>query len=268
MTVRIAAMGDVHFGLDSHGCLLPHLARLGEQADLLLVAGDITRHGDAREAAVFAQELADIDLPKFVVLGNHDYHMDQHEQVAEALQRGGFTVLEGAASRVDVNGTSVGIVGDKGFGGGFEGACGTYFGESEMKSFIGHTREISARLHDLLEGLDTDLRVVLLHYSPAEGTVRGERLEIFPFLGSYLLGEAIDTAGADIVFHGHAHAGTEKGITPGGVHVRNVAQHVIKQAYAIYSVSPTARTHADPRRALAADGESAGDVATQLTPTG
>ena len=65
-----------------------------------------------------------------------------------------------------------------------------------------------------------------------------ERLEIYPFLGSYLLGEAIDRAGADLVLHGHAHAGTEKGVTPGGIHVRNVAQPVIGHAYKIYCVHP------------------------------
>src|SRR3712207_724976 len=63
---------------------------------------------------------------------------------------------------------------------------------------------------------------------------RSERLEIFPFLGSYLLAEAVDGAGADLAVHGHAHAGTEKGVTAGGVHVRNVAQPVIRQAYALY----------------------------------
>jgi Icc-related predicted phosphoesterase len=64
--------------------------------------------------------------------------------------------------------------------------------------------------------------------------LKGERLEIYPFLGSYLLAEAVDSAGADLVVHGHAHAGSEKGITPGGIHVRNVAQPVIKHAYHVY----------------------------------
>lgn len=52
--------------------------------------------------------------------------------------------------------------------------------------------------------------------------------------------EAIDQVGADLVLHGHAHAGTEKGRTPGGVAVRNVAQPVLRSAYAVYALpSPT-----------------------------
>ena len=62
----------------------------------------------------------------------------------------------------------------------------------------------------------------------------GERLEIYPFLGSYLLAEAVDSVGADLVLHGHAHGGSEKGTTAGGVPVRNVAQPVIGHAYNLY----------------------------------
>ena len=38
--IRVAAVGDVHCGPASHGFLRPHLQRLGEQADLLLLAAD------------------------------------------------------------------------------------------------------------------------------------------------------------------------------------------------------------------------------------
>jgi Icc-related predicted phosphoesterase len=67
-------------------------------------------------------------------------------------------------------------------------------------------------------------------------TLVGELLEIYPFLGSYLLAEAVDRAGADLVLHGHAHAGTERGETPGGVPVRNVAQPLLRRAYALLCV--------------------------------
>ena len=75
-----------------------------------------------------------------------------------------------------------------------------------------------------------------MHYSPVEETLQGERLEIYPFLGSYFLAEAVDRAGADLVIHGHAHSGSEKGVTPGGVPVRNVALPVIKHAYNVYEL--------------------------------
>ncbi|HEX2266826.1 MAG TPA: metallophosphoesterase family protein, partial [Actinomycetota bacterium] len=169
-------------------------------------------------------------------------------EVRDVLGRAGVRVLEGEAEVVQVDGQRVGVVGTKGFGGGFAGACGTEFGEREMKAFMGHTREISDRLEEALESLDADIRVVILHYSPVKGTLQGERLEIFPFLGSYLLAEPIDRVGADLIVHGHAHHGTEKGITPGGIHVRNVSLPVIKHAYNVYSIERgRLRTHAVSR---------------------
>jgi Icc-related predicted phosphoesterase len=160
--------------------------------------------------------------------------------VRRALEGTGVQVLEGEAAVVQVNGSRVGVAGVKGFGGGFAGACGTEFGEPEMKAFIRHTRSVAEGLEDALAGLDADLRIALLHYAPVKGTLLGERLEIYPFLGSYLLAEAVDRGGADLVFHGHAHRGTEKGVTPGGVHVRNVAQPVIRHAYNVYALSGAA----------------------------
>ena len=85
-------------------------------------------------------------------------------------------------------------------------------------------------------GLDTDVRVALMHYSPVADTLGREPLEIYPFLGSYLLAEAVDRAGADLVVHGHAHRGSERGMTPGGVKVRNVAQPVIGAPFRVFEL--------------------------------
>ncbi|HEX2296012.1 MAG TPA: metallophosphoesterase [Actinomycetota bacterium] len=232
--IRIAAAGDVHFGEDSAGTLQPYLDDVADCADLLVLAGDLTRCGSAEEAAVLAKELDGLPLPVFAVLGNHDYHDDQHREITHVLEQHGIRVLEGTGEVVTAGGKRVGVAGIKGFGGGFAGACGTEFGEPEMKAFIRHTKDRAARLEAALAGLEADAKVCVLHYSPVEETLRGERLEIYPFLGSYLLAEAIDRGGADIVFHGHAHAGAEKGVTPGGVRVRNVAQPVIGTAFKAY----------------------------------
>jgi Icc-related predicted phosphoesterase len=105
-----------------------------------------------------------------------------------------------------------------------------------MKAFIRHTVEISDRLRDALAALSVDVKVALTHYSPTPDTLRGEPPEIFPFLGCYQLAEAIDATGVDLAIHGHAHFGTEQGVTAGGVRVRNVAQPVIGAAFAVYCV--------------------------------
>jgi Icc-related predicted phosphoesterase len=176
-------------------------------------------------------------------LGNHDYQSDQQDKVAAILGSVGVEVLDGTSAIFTFNSSSIGIMGIKGFGGGFMGACGSDFGEKEMKAFIRCTKKQCELLRNGLAALDTDFKVALTHYAPCEETLLGERKEIYPFLGSYLLAEAIDQGGADIAFHGHAHHGVEKGATPGGVPVRNVALPVIRHAFNIYCLGKEGISH-------------------------
>ncbi|MFF9086375.1 metallophosphoesterase [Streptomyces sp. NPDC014991] len=235
--IRVAAVGDIHMGSESQGALRPSFETLPECADVLLLAGDLTRHGTPEEAAVVAREIKDLGVPVVAVLGNHDHHDERPEEVSAILRDAGAHVLEGQATVVGADGARIGVAGTKGFGGGFVGRCAGEFGEPLMKEFVRYTRRCADGLHDALKDLeqqDCDVRIALTHFSPVPDTLAGEPLEIYPFLGSYLLAEAIDTGGADLAVHGHAHAGTEHGMTSGGVRVRNVAQPVIGQAFHVY----------------------------------
>ena len=234
--IRVAAISDVHFSEDSRGRLRDHWAQLHQSADVLLIGGDLTTHGEREQARALAEELSVVEVPVVVVLGNHDYHSDDQDGVRDELERGGAVVLDCESTTLKINGMTLGVAGAKGFGGGFAGASGSAFGEREMKAFVHHTEGIAARLHDELNGLDVDYRVALLHYAPVKETLAGERLEIYPFLGSYLLAEAIDKAGADLIIHGHAHAGHEKGVTARGIPVRNTALPLLRRAYAVYNI--------------------------------
>ncbi|SCL65744.1 metallophosphoesterase family protein [Micromonospora peucetia] len=234
MVIRIAAVGDVHLDKDVVGRFRPALDELPEHADVLLLAGDLTRHGTESEARCVATEFGGLGVPVVTVLGNHDHQCDQVPQVVKVLKDAGITVLEGDGIVLDCPGGRLGVAGVKGFGGGFAGRCASDFGEPEMKAFVGTTTQSADALSAALRGLDCDVLVALTHYSPVPDTLAGEPLEIYPFLGSYQLGQAIDSAPTALALHGHAHAGTERGTTPGGVRVRNVAHPVIKQAYSIF----------------------------------
>lgn len=238
--IRVAAVGDIHLSAANRGRLAPHLAELERSADLLLLAGDVTCLGTAAEAEVVAEELAPIAerLPVLAVLGNHDLHGDESVAVAGLLGGAGIRVLEGDADTVDVGDLQVGVAGTKGFAGGFVGNSASEFGEPEFKAFARHGREAGDRLRSALQSLAADVKIALLHYAPIAETLAGERPEIFAFLGSHHLGDAVDEAGAHLVVHGHAHAGCETGETPGGVAVRNVAQPVLRRPFAVYGVEP------------------------------
>ncbi|GAA3006658.1 metallophosphoesterase family protein [Streptosporangium longisporum] len=232
--LRIAAVGDVHLDESLRGQYRKRLEGIEERADVLLLAGDLTRHGTLEEGRVVADEFRDLPIPVVAVLGNHDHHSDLPAEIAALLRDAGIHVLHDDATVLDIDGVRLGVVGGKGFGGGYAGKCASDFGEPEIKAFVGHTKRIAERWRVALKELEADRTVVLSHYSPVKDTLAGEPLEIYPFLGSYLLAEAVDAEGADLIVHGHAHAGTEKGVTPGGIRVRNVALPVLGQAYAVY----------------------------------
>ena len=238
--MRIAAVGDIHYGVEEKGPLHAHLEQLARDADVLLVAGDLTRHGDPAEARELAADLAVLEMPKLVVLGNHDYHSDKEEEICAVLSEVGVRLLEGESAVVSVNGERLGVAGIKGFGGGFPGGMVTAFGEPETKAFARHGMEAAERLGCALDELTrsgVSQRVALLHYAPIEATLVGEHEQVWPFLGNYLLAEAVDRLGADLVLHGHAHRGSAEGATARGVPVRNVAYPVINQPYLVIELN-------------------------------
>ncbi|WP_175407301.1 metallophosphoesterase [Streptomyces sp. TRM64462] len=254
--IRVAAVGDIHLSPESAGALRPAFETLGDSADLLLLAGDLTRHGTVEEARVVAREVAGLPVPVVAVLGNHDYQSDLQDDVAAVLSEVGVRVLEGEGTVVAVDGTRVGVAGTKGFGGGFAGRSAGEFGEPEMKAFVRYTRRcadgLATALRMLRDEADCPVRIALTHFSPVPDTLAGEPVEIYPFLGSYLLAEAVDEAGADLAVHGHAHLGTEHGMTSGGVRVRNVAQPVLGRAFAVYHLP----VHTTPTSLVGASAEA------------
>ena len=142
MVIRIAAVGDVHLDEDVVGRFRPALDQLAEYADVLLLAGDLTRHGTEAEARCVATEFGGLDVPVVAVLGNHDYHCDQ---VPAVVTGAGGRRHHRAGGRpawcCDCGEHRLGIAGVKGFGGGFAGRCASEFGEPEMKAFIRTTSD-------------------------------------------------------------------------------------------------------------------------------
>ena len=62
--------------------------------------------------------------------------------------------------------------------------------------------------------------------------MEGEPIEIFQYLGSQRLADAIDRFDhVKAVVHGHAHHGTYEGTTPRGKPVYNVAQFVLQPLF-------------------------------------
>jgi Icc-related predicted phosphoesterase len=217
--MRIAATADLHFSPQSYAKLKDQFERVRDEADVLVLAGDLTNYGQPNEMEPLLNVLVRLRLPTIVVLGNHDYESGKEDELSQMMTTAGIKVLNGSAYERD----GVGFAGTKGFVGGFGRGVLTAFGEREVKEFVRASIDEALKLERAMSQLRTNKRVVVLHYSPIPETVQGEPPEIFPFMGTSRLAEVVDRHGADLVVHGHAHHGKTEGKTTTGVAVYNVA---------------------------------------------
>src|SRR5437763_12839135 len=85
--IRLAAVGDLHYGKTSQGMLQPLVQQLAQAADILLLLGDLTDYGHPEEAQLLAKELsAGVKIPIIGVLGNHDYEAGKETEVQRILE--------------------------------------------------------------------------------------------------------------------------------------------------------------------------------------
>jgi Icc-related predicted phosphoesterase len=234
--VRIAAAGDLHAEARVASRIEEAFSQVGGAADVVLLAGDLTAHGEPDEIEVVAAACARLTVPIYAVLGNHDYHAGRADEVAAILSRAGIHVLHREAVVCEVGGVDLGIVGTKGFVGGFPGAEIPDFGEPLLRSVYHETTlEVEALEAGLEEIAGCHRRIVLLHYAPVADTLVGEPEPIWAFLGSSRLATPIGAHRPDLVLHGHAHRGSFVGAV-GDVPVRNVAVHVTGEEFAFFDL--------------------------------
>ena len=235
-SIRIAAAGDVHAVEPLRERLTRAFESVAAECDLVLLAGDLTTHGLPEQAAVLADACNGISVPVVAVLGNHDHHSGCADKVAEELARGGVLVLERGHTVLEVGEVEVGVVGTKGFVGGFPGAEIPDFGEALLRQIY---QETSAEVDALECGLEAvagcHKRIVLLHYAPIVDTIVGEPEAIWAFLGSGRLAGPIGMHRPELVVHGHAHHGAAEGAI-GTVPVHNVAVHVTGQDFVVFTI--------------------------------
>ena len=234
--IRVAAAGDIHAGGPGDERLVGVFADAGREADLILLAGDLTLHGDPKEVGALVEAVQRLETPVFAVLGNHDWHRNRCDELTEVLSQAGIRMLNKESAVVDVGGTSVGVAGVKGFVGGFPDSALPDFGEPSLRRVYAETTD---EVEGLARGLDEiaacDVRIALLHYAPTSATLEGEPPGIWAFLGSDRLAVPIAQHRPDIVFHGHGHMGRFKGEI-GEVPVYNVAQPVIGKDFEIFEL--------------------------------
>ena len=237
--MRLAAVGDLHARAEDEERIASAFERVNDEADVLVLAGDLTDHGRPSEAEALMRGLRDVRVPVVAVLGNHDHDAGEPRDVMRMLGASGIHVLDRKRPTAIVG--DVGFAGVKGFGGGFGNRLVRGFGEDSLKAFVAASVVEAEALRAGLMSLDTPRKVALLHYSPNVATIHNEPPEIWPFLGTSRLEAAVDEGRAALALHGHAHHGSAHGTTAGGVPVWNVSLPVLRasghdRGYAIIEV--------------------------------
>ncbi|HKD91320.1 MAG TPA: metallophosphoesterase [Terriglobales bacterium] len=222
--MRIAATADIHFSPQSYDRIREPMSHVRDEADVLVLAGDLTNYGKPEEMDSLLNALVRLRIPTVAVLGNHDYESGHQEELMRMMTAEGIKVLDGSSYERE----DVGFAGTKGFLGGFGRGVLTAFGEKEVKNFVQAAVDEAMKLERALSQVRAQKRVVVLHYAPVVDTIRGEPPEIFPYLGSARLAEVVDRHGAAFVVHGHAHHGAPDGRTTGGVPVHNIAISILQ----------------------------------------
>jgi Icc-related predicted phosphoesterase len=234
--LRVAASGDIHCHEANRERISAAFAGLDETADLVLLAGDLTNHGLAGEAEVLAAAAQRTSLPIFAVLGNHDWHAGEAEEITAVLREAGIEMIDGTATTREIRGVEVGVVGCKGSMGGFAPHQMPDFGEPSLRAVYAETgAEVQALDEGLCEVATCPIRLVVLHYSPLKATVEGEPPEIHAFLGSDRLAAPILEHGPSLVVHGHAHVGSPEGRI-GETPVYNVSVPVLGRDFATFEL--------------------------------
>ncbi|MGH3009977.1 MAG: metallophosphoesterase family protein [Gaiellaceae bacterium] len=234
--IRIAAAADVHASDVSRERLARAFAELEGEVDVILLAGDLTTSGEPEQAEVLADACRQIDVPIFAVLGNHDHQAKRVDELTEVLAAAGVRVLDRECATCEIDELELGIVGTKGFVGGFPGSALPDFGEPLLRRVYAETSaEAEAIAHGLQAIVHCDVRIVLLHYAPVIDTLAGEPPGIHTYLGCDRLATPIAENGADLVLHGHAHAGAFEGQI-GEIPVYNVAVHVTGRNFWIFEL--------------------------------
>ncbi|MBI3961877.1 MAG: metallophosphoesterase [Deinococcus sp.] len=231
---RIAAVGDLHCHAATVERIRGFLAEATAQADLLLLAGDLTENGTPLEAELLASCLGEVPVPVAVVLGNHDW--DPLANRANGAQRearrtvaGAAQVLDGRSVLFQSGNRTIGIAGASGCYGDLGEARYVSAFQSRLNG-VPYDDFVLGELKKVVAALDevqlADVRILLLHYAPIEGTVAGEAAHLYPVCGHRAVGSIIDRYRPHLVIHGHCHYGTAFAKSLGGVPVYNVAHQV------------------------------------------
>jgi Icc-related predicted phosphoesterase len=198
----IAAVSDVH-SPRYYEQYVEAIGKLNVKPDLFLIAGDMIYRGSVEEyQKVYNVLFGKINCPIVACFGNQEFP-EIREKIKESFKEIRF--LDDQSIVLQIGGKSVGIFGST-------GSLDTP--TRWQKANIPNIERIFSQRIELaekhLQRMFTDLKILLLHYSPTYKTLEGENPNFYSFLGSQLYENVIIKTKPSLVIHGHSHNGIKK----------------------------------------------------------
>ena len=197
----IAATGDLEeLGTDLES--LWDMIKKMKEPDLLLFAGDMYEYKTPEVYTLFLDfiKMSKWKCPIIAVFGNSEFDEDRDEIIKICKKR--ITFLEDETIKLKIKNKKVGIVGTEG-----SLDIPTWWQWRNIPDIKKtYTKRIET-IRNLLKGLKTDIRILLMHYAPTYKTLKGEDPRLYDVLGSRKYEKVLTETKPDFVIHGHAHYG-------------------------------------------------------------
>lgn len=211
--VRIAAVSDIHspLGLKQFReamSLLP-------SCDIFLLGGDIVERSDWKSLPPVIEAIRSRYEGEILsCFGNEEYEDDW--KIFRRFKD--IRWVESEAVEIKAAGLEIGLVISRG-----SLDRPTFWQRTHFPGISKLYGERVKKIDELIGWLDTDIKVILTHYSPTYLTLEGERDRVWSEMASAKMEKIIWKRQPDVWFHGHAHNSTRVKAVFGKTLVLNVS---------------------------------------------
>jgi len=198
----IAASSDIH-SPKLFDVFLRSVDSLQVQPDLFLLAGDVIDKGKVEEYEKISNVFfGRIKCPIVACFGNEEY-MELRDEIRKRVNEIKF--LDDESIILEINGTSVGIVGSSG-----SLDRPTRWQRKNIPNIQEIYENRVKKVDELLSQLEADFKILMVHYAPTYKILEGENPIIYPELGCRRFEKVILERKPDLVITGHSHKGKKE----------------------------------------------------------
>ncbi|MCS7123550.1 MAG: metallophosphoesterase [Candidatus Aenigmarchaeota archaeon] len=211
----VAATSDIHSPI-YYESFVKATDMMHVKPDVFLFAGDVVDRGNVDEYQKILNALfGKINCPIVACFGNSEFGKENIEKIKEKYRQVIF--LEDETILLNIGEKNVGIVGSKG-----SLDRPTYWQSKNIPNIEEEYASRIEKIKKLLLEIRSEIKILLLHYTPTYKILEGENPNIYPELGSKKMEDVLLATRPNLVVCGHSHKG-KKQVWIDGIPIFNVS---------------------------------------------